>query len=117
LRKGGIPEATLFRFRHQEIRPKARLFANAVSSHSLEMDDIDRLAMSIYSPPVFSAALAAAEMMDSTGKELCSRAGGRRREMMESASALRHEPGHRDRGFHTTPTCGIFGAAPSPARC
>ncbi len=35
--------------------------ANAISSHSIELDDIDVLALFHFSPPVFSAALAAAE--------------------------------------------------------
>lgn len=40
-------------------------FANAISSHSLELDDIDVLALFHFSPPVCSAALAAGcEMME-----------------------------------------------------
>ena len=35
-------------------------FANAISSHSIELDDIDVLALFHFSPPVFSSALATA---------------------------------------------------------
>ena len=36
----------------------AAAFANAISSHSIELDDIDVLALFHFSPPVYSAALA-----------------------------------------------------------
>src|SRR5919204_3303184 len=45
-------------------------FANAISSHSLELDDIDVLALFHFSPPVFSAGLAAAEFAGADGKQL-----------------------------------------------
>src|SRR5215212_10389547 len=47
----------------------AAAFANAISSHSIELDDIDVLALFHFSPPVFSAALAAAERERSSGQE------------------------------------------------
>src|SRR6185295_9605899 len=45
-------------------------FANAISSHSLELDDIDVLALFHFSPPVYGSALAAAEAAGASGKEL-----------------------------------------------
>src|ERR1700730_13618136 len=36
-------------------------FANAIASHSVELDDVDVLALFHFSPPVLSAALAVAE--------------------------------------------------------
>ena len=44
-------------------------FANAISSHSIELDDIDVLALFHFSPPVFSAALATAEQHSASGKQ------------------------------------------------
>lgn len=83
-------------------------FANAISSHSIELDDIDVLALFHFSPPVFSAALAIAEYTDANGKQLLTAlAAGC--EMMERASKATN-PSLRNRGFHTTPTCGTFGA-------
>ena len=83
-------------------------FANAISSHSIELDDIDVLALFHFSPPVFSAALAAAERVGARGRELVAAlAAGC--EMMERASKAAN-PSLRDRGYHTTPTCGVFGA-------
>lgn len=83
-------------------------FANAISSHSIELDDIDVLALFHFSPPVFSAALAAAEQHSASGKQLLvALAAGC--EMMERASRAANSS-LRNRGFHTTPTCGVFGA-------
>ena len=83
-------------------------FANAISSHSIELDDIDVLALFHFSPPVFSAALAAAEQHNASGKHLLvALAAGC--EMMERVSKAANSS-LRNRGFHTTPTCGVFGA-------
>ena len=84
-------------------------FANAIASHSIELDDVDYLALFHFSPPVVSAALAVAEAEGASGAELL-RAIVAGCEMM---SRLSHAANFslRDRGFHTTPTCGAFGAA------
>ncbi len=83
-------------------------FANAISSHSLELDDIDVLALFHFSPPVYSAALAAAEAAACSGRDLVvALAAGC--EMMERASRSAN-PSLRNRGYHTTPTTGVFGA-------
>jgi 2-methylcitrate dehydratase PrpD len=83
-------------------------FANAISSHSLELDDIDVLALFHFSPPVYSAALAAAESEQASGRDLVAAlAAGC--EMMERASRAAN-PSLRNRGYHTTPTTGVFGA-------
>jgi 2-methylcitrate dehydratase PrpD len=105
--QGGKPETTL-------IGSDARVpmthgsFANAISSHSIELDDIDVLALFHFSPPVFSAALAAAERQAAHGKQLLAAlAAGC--EMMERVSKAANNS-LRNRAFHTTPTCGVFGA-------
>ena len=66
---GGKAEATLI---GDTVRVPATqaAFANAISSHSIELDDIDVLALFHFSPPVFSAALAAAEQHSASGKQL-----------------------------------------------
>lgn len=89
-------------------------FANAISSHSIELDDIDVLALFHFSPPVFSAALAAAEQHSASGKQLLvALAAGC--EMMERVSRAANSS-LRNRGFHTTPTCGVFGATVAAAK-
>jgi 2-methylcitrate dehydratase PrpD len=89
-------------------------FANAISSHSLELDDIDVLALFHFSPPVYGSALAAAEAAGASGKELIvALAAGC--EMMERASRAAN-PSLRNRGFHTTPNAGVFGATIAASR-
>ncbi len=104
---GGHAQATLI---GEAVRvPAAQAaFANAISSHSIEMDDIDICAYFHYSPPVFSAALAAAEAQQTSGRDLVvALAAGC--EMMERVSKAAN-PSLRDRCFHTTAACGVFGA-------
>src|SRR3954452_5579184 len=92
----------------------AASFANAISSHSIELDDVDVLALFHFSPPVVSAALAVAERENASGADfiLAVTAGC---EMMARASAATN-PSLRDRGYHTTPVCGVFGATIAAAR-
>jgi 2-methylcitrate dehydratase PrpD len=110
---GGAPESTI-------IGAGARVpavhaaFANAIASHSVELDDVDVLALFHFSPPVVSAALAVAERQRSSGEEfIAAVAAGC--EMMARASAATN-PSLRDRGYHTTPVCGVFGATIAAAR-
>ena len=105
--QGGAAEATLIGAR---ARVPATLgsFANAISSHSIELDDIDVLALFHFSPPVYSAALSIAERQNAGGKQLLTAlAAGC--EMMERLSKAANNS-LRNRSFHTTPTCGVFGA-------
>lgn len=86
----------------------AASFANAISCHSIELDDIDVLALFHFSPPVFSSALAVAEATKASGKDLIAAlAAGC--EVMERVSMAANND-LRNRAFHTTPTCGVFGA-------
>lgn len=89
-------------------------FANAVSEHSIELDDVDNLALFHYGPPVVSAALAVAEWQRSTGLELLGAmlSGA---EMMNRLS-LATNPALRNRAFHTTPSTGVFGATVAAGR-
>jgi 2-methylcitrate dehydratase PrpD len=89
-------------------------FANAIASHSVELDDVDVLALFHFSPPVVSAALAVAEREQASGREFVA-AVAAGCEMMARASAATN-PSLRDRGYHTTPTCGVFGATIAAAR-
>jgi 2-methylcitrate dehydratase PrpD len=110
---GGKAQATLIG-NGARVPMEAAAFSNAISSHSIELDDIDVLALFHFSPPVYSAALAAAEASGASGKELIvGLAAGC--EMMERASRATNNA-LRNRGFHTTPTCGVFGATAAAAK-
>lgn len=105
---GGVEQATLIGDGRRVPAVNAAL-ANAISSHSVELDDIDVLALFHFSPPVYSAALATAEQTGKDGRALMAAlAAGC--EMMERLSKAANNS-LRDRAYHTTPTCGIFGAA------
>ncbi len=105
--QGKAPEATLIGGR-ERVPMAAAGFANAISCHSIELDDIDVLALFHFSPPVFSSALAVAEANGANGKDLVAAlAAGC--EVMERVSMAANND-LRNRAFHTTPTCGVFGA-------
>lgn len=82
-------------------------FANAISAHSIELDDVDDMALFHYSPPIVSAALALAEKKGSIKHFLKAVAGGCET-MVRISKAV--NPSLRNRGFHTTAVCGVFGA-------
>ena len=110
---GGHREATLIGG-GERVPAVQAAFANAISSHSVELDDIDVLALFHFSPPVYSAALAAAQQKSASGKDLLAAlAAGC--EMMERLSKAANSS-LRNRGFHTTPTCGVFGATIAASR-
>jgi 2-methylcitrate dehydratase PrpD len=110
---GDKGEATIIGFGDRVSAPGAA-FTNAILSHSIELDDVDLLAYFHFSPPIYSAALAMAEREHSSGKDLLVAlvAGC---DLMARLSAATN-PSLRDRGFHTTPTCGVFGAAAACAK-
>lgn len=83
--------------------------ANGVASHSLDLDDGHRIAQLHPGTCVIPAALALCESENKSGKELISSivVGY---EIMISMGILVN-PEHRNRGFHSTGTCGAFGAA------
>ncbi|MFH1381691.1 MAG: MmgE/PrpD family protein [Chloroflexota bacterium] len=102
------PEATIIGYGDKTSASTAA-FCNAISSHSIELDDVDPLAYFHYAPPTFSAALAMAERQKASGAAFLTAvvAGC---EVVARLSNVTN-PSLRDRGFHTTPTCGVFGAA------
>ena len=110
---GGHPQSTLIGG-SGKVPAMQAAFANAISSHSIELDDIDVLALFHFSPPVYSSSLATAEQVGASGKDLLvALAAGC--EMMERLSKAANSS-LRNRGFHTTPTTGVFGATIAAAK-
>lgn len=94
--------------------PYNAAFANAILSHSIELDDADVLAYFHNGPQTVSSALAAAEWVKASGKDFlvgvtigC--------EFLNRISEATN-PSLRNRGFHSTPTCGVFGAGVAAGR-
>lgn len=82
--------------------------ANGIAAHSLDLDDGSRLAHLHPGACVIPAALSICEAYEKNGKEFISSivAGY---EIAISLGILVN-PEHRNRGFHSTGTCGTFGA-------
>src|SRR5699024_6384455 len=106
--QGGTREATVIG-QPGRVPAAHAAFANAIAEHSIELDDVDELALFHFGPPIVSTALAVAEREHSSGSDflLAVRAGC---EVMERLSRATNND-LRNRGFHTTPTCGVFAAA------
>jgi 2-methylcitrate dehydratase PrpD len=105
--QGGVAQSSLIGG-NTKVPAVLASFANAISSHSIELDDIDVLALFHFSPPVFSSALAVGEAVGASGEQLLTAlAAGC--EMMERVSRAANNS-LRNRAFHTTPTTGVFGA-------
>ncbi|MFC2066027.1 MmgE/PrpD family protein [Chloroflexota bacterium] len=84
-------------------------FCNAIASHSIELDDTDSEAFFHFSPTIFSGALAMAERERVSGKSFLTAVVAACDIVARLSRTL--NPMLRDRGFHTTATCGIFGVA------
>jgi len=105
--QGGPGQATIIG-RAERATAVNAAFANAVSEHSIELDDIDELALFHYGPPVLSAALAVTEWQRSDGRAFLTAVLAGCEVMSRISRATNNAL--RNRGFHTTPTCGVFGA-------
>ena len=113
-RQGGLPQASVAG-RSRRVPAEWAALANGVAAHALELDDAHRFATGLHpAATVIPAALATAEMVGASGKELLQAilvgydVAGR------IGTAL--NPSHRYRGFHSTGTIGPFGAAAASAR-
>lgn len=110
---GGREEATLIGHGGRVPAVHAAM-ANAIASHSIELDDVDILALFHFSPPVVSAALATAEREGANGDEFITAVVAGCEMMARASNATNFSL--RNRGYHTTPTCGVFGATVAAAR-
>jgi 2-methylcitrate dehydratase PrpD len=83
--------------------------ANGVSAHSLDLDDGHRLAHLHPGACVIPAALSLSEAYDKSGKDLINSIVVGYQVAIRLGMLI--NPEHRHRGFHSTGTCGTFGAA------
>lgn len=88
--------------------PYNAAFANAILSHSIELDDVDVLAYFHNAPQTVSSALASAEWGGVDGKAFLTGLAVGFEVLNRLSEAV--NPSLKDRGFHTTPSCGVFGA-------
>ena len=82
---------------------------NGVFAHCLDLDDGHRFAQLHPGCSVIPAALSLSEALNTTGKEfITSIVAGYQ---ISIVMGMISNPEHRNKGFHTTGTCGTFGAA------
>jgi 2-methylcitrate dehydratase PrpD len=94
----------------ERLAPPHAALANGAAAHALEMDDT-HLGGSIHlGASVFSAALAAAEIVPTSGMTLV-RAALAGYEVAARLAVAADPAAQYRRGFHPTGTCGAFGAA------
>ncbi len=111
-RSGGAPQASLIGFEARSSASGAAL-VNGTSCHILELDDLHRSSILHAAAPVISAAAAAAEMAGLSGKEFIAAVVAGYETGIRIAEAV--TPSHYYY-WHTTATCGTFGAAAAAAR-
>ena len=104
---GGKPESTIVGAGWKSNCANAAL-ANGISGHTVELDDVNDVALIHPAAAVMPAALAVAERCGSKGRDLiASVVLGYETEVRLGAAMI---PSHYDY-WHTTGTCGTFGAA------
>ncbi|MBA1336635.1 MAG: hypothetical protein HPY66_3070 [Firmicutes bacterium] len=113
IQNGGAEEATI-------IGPAVKVpvinaaLCNGALSHVVELDDGHRIARGHPGVTVVSSALATAEYLGSSGKELITSIVAGYDIFVRVASSI--NPSHLKRGYHTTGTCGALAAAAAAAK-
>ena len=105
-----------------KVQPRFAAFANGIAVHADDYDDTqlavqkDRVYGLLTHPtaPCLPAALAAAERLDSSGRELA--LAYNLGVEVESNISEAMSPRHYQHGFHSTATCGVFASASAAAR-
>jgi len=106
------PEATIYGFGYRVSAPAAA-FANAISAHSIELDDADDEALIHFGVSVVSSALAVAERQGASGRQVLTAVVLGCDVLQRLNLAL--NPEARDRNFHTTSVFGSIGSASTAA--
>mgnify|MGYP003313757644 CR=1 FL=1 len=95
--------------------PTAAALVNGTLAHSLDFDDTHAAGSLHSSAPIVPAALAAAEMVGASGRDLIAACVVGYEVQIRLALALNPSDPY-DRGFHPTATCGVVGAAAAAGR-
>jgi 2-methylcitrate dehydratase PrpD len=110
--QGGLPQATLLATGEKTSCLNAAL-GNGLASHIVELDDVNRSAIIHAGAAVIPSALAAAEMNGSSGRQLIEAIIVGYETAIRVGEAV--TPSHYYY-WHTTGTCGTFGAAAAAGR-
>ncbi|MCP5150236.1 MAG: MmgE/PrpD family protein [Ectothiorhodospiraceae bacterium] len=95
--------------------PQGAAFMNGMLGHSLDFDDTHAPGSIHPSAPIVPAALAAAEMVGASGRDVIAAVVAGYEVQIRLSLALGPSDHYR-RGYHPTATCGAFGAAAAAGR-
>jgi len=112
LQNAGMGTAPLL-FSKQQLDPASAAFLNSVYAGSIDADDVHVGAMLHPGCLVFSAALAVGASRNMNGAQVMAAVVAGYEVMIRIALGI--QPSHFKRGFQSTATCGVFGAAVAAA--
>jgi len=110
---GGKPEATVIGYGFKVPAPLAAL-CNAMMGHGVELDDAHGSGLIKGGSVMIPSIMALAEANGKSGREVITAIVAGYEVAVRIAKAI--NPGHRQRGFHTTGTVSLFGAAAGGAK-
>ncbi len=110
---GGEPLAAVL-YSDERSDPVRAAYLNGVIAGSLDWDDTHVGAMLHPGVVVWPAVLAVGEMTQADGRSLAAAAVAGYETMIRVGLSV--QPSHFRRGFQSTPTCGVFGAAAAAAK-
>lgn len=110
---GGLPQSSIVGFGSKVPMPHAAM-CNAMLGHGIELDDAHGSGLIKAGSVLVPAVLAAGEYTNASGRELIASLIAGYDIAVRIAKAI--NPGHRQRGYHTTGTVSALGAAAATAR-
>jgi 2-methylcitrate dehydratase PrpD len=110
---GGAPQSTIIGHGRKVPTPNAAL-VNAMMGHGIELDDAHGTGLIKAGSVLVPAAFAVAEISDASGKDIVTGIVAGYDLAIRIAKAI--NPGHRQRGYHTTGTVSAIGAAAMTAK-
>lgn len=110
---GGKPEATVVGYGFKVPAPLAAM-CNAMLGHGVELDDAHGSGLIKGGSVMIPSLMALAEANGKSGREVLTAIVAGYEVAVRIAKAI--NPGHRQRGFHTTGTVSLFGAAAGGAK-
>ena len=110
---GGAPQSTIIGHGIKVPTPNAAL-VNAMMGHGIELDDAHGSGLIKAGSVLVPAAFAIAELSGASGKDVIAAVIGGYDIAIRIAKAI--NPGHRQRGYHTTGTVSCIGAAAMGAK-
>lgn len=110
---GGAPQATIVGFGDKVPAPLAAM-CNGAMGHGVELDDAHGSGLIKAGSVLIPAAFAAAEVSNARGEDVIAAVVAGYEIAIRVAKAI--NPGHRQRGYHTTSTVALLGASVITAR-